>query len=293
VNVAFTVAWYQGWPRVNGLAVAKPDYLVACSNFVRAACWARRDVAPRDLAVLYNGVEDAYLSAPAPAEARDPHRLVYTSHPGKGIQTALAVLGLLRSQDTRFHLEVFGGSRLWGQPDRPPRPQAGLTYHGLVNQRRLLSELPRAGFSINLQAGPEAFGISLAQAMAAGVIVVASPIGAFRELVASGRNGFLIRGNPASASTRRAAAALITEAASDDAWSSYMRTNARAAVLGWGTIAAAWEGFLDWALDGRKRRRAQTAIRGVSACLECGGDWLPLADGYHCIGCGVYARVLP
>ena len=65
------------------------------------------------------------------------------------------------------------------------------------------------GLLIHLQAAEEAFGIALAEAMAAGCIVLASRVGAYPELIRNGYDGFLIDGNHSSSETLANAARLI------------------------------------------------------------------------------------
>jgi glycosyltransferase involved in cell wall biosynthesis len=107
--------------------------------------------------------------------------------------TLLRALALLRDQGLPLRLWLIGdGSR---------RPQLESLIHtlGLSAQVQLLGsrrDIPRLLAQLDLfvfAAGPdEGFGIALAEAMAAGVPVVATAVPACRALLAGGRCGLLV-----------------------------------------------------------------------------------------------------
>ena len=86
-------------------------------------------------------------------------------------------MGILRAQDARFELHIYGGNRLWGGAEQAPAQEDGVFYHGMVGQRELSRELRTSHIALNLQDRLEPFGLSLIEAMASGNIVVASPMG--------------------------------------------------------------------------------------------------------------------
>jgi hypothetical protein len=143
------------------------------------------------------------------------------------------------------------------------------------------------GFSLNLQAREEPFGMVVIESMRAGCIVLASSAGAFPEIVQHGYNGFLIGGDHTEEATQIRAAELILELSQRPDYSNFIRRNAIAYPLDWSILAEAWEGHWDWALGGRQSRPDHLRL---GTCPGCGADWLPLADGLHCTGCGRYQR---
>jgi glycosyltransferase involved in cell wall biosynthesis len=295
VEARLRMVWVGGEARVGGLDAVPWDFVVAPSNYVRrivGEVWGvPGDDRRRVIRVIPNGVPEPPWRPRLPwlrPAGRDPFRLVYTGHPAKGLGAALELLRLLRSEERRFELHVFGGPRLWGQEETPFAPPEGVVWHGLVGQRELGAALRRATFAIHLQGIADGFGIALAEAMAAGCIAVASRIGAYPELIRDGYDGFLIDGPHEAAETLARAARLILGLARAPELAAVVRRNAGASPLRWSTVARAWMGEWDRVLGGKSER-----WEALGDCPECGGGAYALADGYHCPGCGRFSRDLP
>ncbi len=221
--------------------------------------------------------------------SRDPYRLVYTSHPSKGLEAAIGVLRVLRKRDVRYHLHVYGGARLWGQEEHAPPPEDGLFYHGLTGQARLARALRHAGISLNLQEREEPLPLAAIEAMRAGCVVLASPVGGYPEIVQHGHNGFLVPGSHLDEATWHRTADLVSHLVEKPAHARYLRHNAQRVPWDWATMALTWSGHWDWIL-GHKESGLVPGTPLDLACAECGGAYLPLADGYHCTRCGFYTQ---
>ena len=120
------------------------------------------------------------------------------------------------------------------------------------------------------------------EAMRAGCIVLASPVGAYPEIIQHNRDGFLITGDPAHPRTHQTAADLIIELVGNPEKLAALRRRARATPLDWDVVARAWEGHWGWVRNG------SGPTTGV--CNWCGGERILLADGLHCTVCGRYQR---
>lgn len=293
VNARLQLARVGGTPRPAGIHQVPFDYLYTPSNFIRRVARDEWGIAPERLVVAYNGVETSLLRQPPwrRSEGRDPRWLVYCGHPDKGLDAALGILRLLRRTDPRFELHIYGGDGLYGGTDKPVVAEAGVFYHGTIGQRALHRALQRGNIALHLQALREAFGMSLLEAMAAGCIALASPVGAYPEIVRHGYNGFLISGDHMSPDTWETAADLVRHLVQHPEFAEYVRRNARATPFTWDTIARAWEGHWKWALD-RVGSQFERFQGWTESCRECGGALLTLADGYHCTRCGMYMRTL-
>ncbi|MEK6282018.1 MAG: glycosyltransferase family 4 protein [Acidobacteriota bacterium] len=291
IRARLTQVWVQGTIPVKALDQVDFDYLVAPSNFVREVVQQEWRVHPDRLCVIYNGYQTINRRIALRAMSRrDPFRMVYSSHPSKGLEAAVGVLRLLRSEDSRFELHVYGGNGLWGGEQQAMAPESGVFDHGLTGQQSLARESLKSSFAINLQTRPEPFGIVVVEAMAYGNIVVASPVGAYEEIVHHGYDGFLVPGDHLAGDTLERAASLILQLARNDSFAEYIRRNAICAPLSWDVLAQAWQGQWEWALSGRERVEDNAFL---GSCSECSGPQLALADGYHCTDCGRYNRALP
>ena len=196
----------SGVAQPRGAELIHWDALYAPSNFIAGVIRSEWPIGHLPVWVMHHGVVRRRRWF---RPKRNPYRLIYTSHPSKGLDGALALVRLLREEDRRFELVVCGGNGLWGQKDEGVASGDGLTYLGLLGQDRLWDEYLKSSFAMHLQARPEPFGLSLVEAMAAGCIVVASPVGSFPELVRHGETGLLVEGNPESAGTIQSAVALM------------------------------------------------------------------------------------
>jgi len=280
----------HGVARPGSLSAYPFDFVYAPSNFIRGKAVAGWGVAPDKIFVSQHGVTEAnYPRRTFRPALRSPFALLYAGHPSKGLETAIAILRALRETDPRFHLHVYGGAGLWGETGEDPQPEAGITFHGTVGQRQLAREMQGCSFCINLQHRQEPFGLALIEDMRAGCIILASPVGAYPEIVTHGWDGFLVPGDPFSEQTRRAAADLILTLVRTPGYAAFMRRNAMRTPLTWDQVARTWEGHWEWVLAGADRKKTQASPL-LGSCNECRGAWLPLADGLHCTRCGNYQR---
>jgi glycosyltransferase involved in cell wall biosynthesis len=285
------VVWVQGPPAPHGLHEVGLDSLGVPSNFVRRVARREWGVPGTAIFVAYNaadGVRRWPLFGGGVA-LRDPFRLIYTSHPAKGLDAAIDVLRILRRRDARYHLHVYGSERLWGEPERARAPEDGVIFHGLTGQTRLARALLTASVSLNLQAREEPLPLAAIEAMRAGCVVVASPVGGYPEIVRHGHNGFLVPGDHRDEATWRRAADVVSRLVDRPDHARYIRRNAQNVPWDWESMAWTWSGHWDWLL-----RRAGDGTEDTNdsdpACRECGGAYLTLADGYHCVTCGFYSH---
>jgi len=286
VNVGLRLVWTSGTPRPGGLDEVNYNFIYAKSNFLRDVVRDEWEVPAYRIFVAYNGFEEEdFLRAEGRKIERDPHRLVYFSHPSKGLHTALDILQRLRSEDSRFHLEVYGGNRLWGQEESKPTWTEGLDYRGLVGQPELIKGLLACSYSINLQDRLEPFGMVITESMRAGCVVIASPVGAYAELVREGQDGFLIPGDHESEQVRTKAADLILKLSQNPNIYKYIQRVARGVIWDTNTMVRVWEDHWRWWFSGQM---LEDVAR--DPCPLCSTPRLWLADGYHCTGCGEYSR---
>jgi glycosyltransferase involved in cell wall biosynthesis len=291
VTTRLRIVLVDGTRAPRGLRDVGMDCLCACSNFIRHVASREWRVPASRIFVSHHGVERRLFAADERAPGRrDPFRIGYATHPSKGLDAAVAVWRILRRQDPRFELHVFGGHRLWGGSDRQGLGvgEPGVVFHGLLGQGLLATQLMTCGCVLYLQSRPEPFGIAVAEALAAGAIPVISPVGAHPEIIESGRTGFLVEGDPRDARIHRRAAEIVRMLALSPDVSAAMRRAARSAPLDWNQVASAWEHYWAWLLGERVGRDDLTTPEG---CAECGGRCLLLADGCHCQTCGAYRRV--
>jgi glycosyltransferase involved in cell wall biosynthesis len=285
---ALKILLVHGVTRPKGLEGFPFDYVYAPSNFIRRIINSEWDFPKERIFVSHRGVQEQNFRRSRQA-TRDPFALIYAGHPSKGLETAIAILRFLRAADQRFHLHVYGGAGLWGGTEENPKPEVGISFHGIIGQRRLSREIQHCSFCINLQHRQEPFGMVVIEAMRAGCIVLASPVGAYPEIITHGQDGFLVPGDPFGEPTRRAAAGLILALVRSPEYAGFLRRNAIQTPLTWDQVARTWEGHWEWALTGTDQEPPPPGPV-IARCDECQGACLPLADGLHCTRCGNYQR---
>lgn len=287
------LVWVHGISKPGSVDELRYHSLYAVSNFIADFVADEWGVDRHRVFVSYNGFEeDIFSLAEESRPPRDPYRLVYFSHPSKGLDAAAGVVRRLRQADSRYHLVVLGGPRLWGQPEGESRHDEGVEYRGLVGQPALAQELLQCQFSLNLQTRQEPGALAIVDALRAGCILIGSPVGCYSEMVIDGRDGFLIPGDSDDEETQQRAAATILVVSESRGLVQRIRQRAQSLPWNTDTLAQAWTEHWEWALRDHERNERRGEAERVPACPWCGSSRLGLADGYHCLGCGRYQRVV-
>ncbi len=213
--------------------VARARLVVCCSDFTRRQFLARVDYPPEQTVVIPNGIDAAPAEVDAgPAERSrlgiEPDEVVVlfvgAIVPEKGLLQLLQAIGSLQPRFPRLHLLVAGGAALWATSDDPAptgadaystavrAAAAGLrvTWLGVVPKARMRRLYGVADIFAFPSIWDEPFGMVNVEAMAAGLPVVASTVGAVPEIVVDGETGLLApRGDVAAFAA--ALAALIDD----------------------------------------------------------------------------------
>ncbi|NIS81730.1 MAG: glycosyltransferase, partial [Anaerolineales bacterium] len=183
ISAQLKILWISGKAQPKNVMPHSYDFLYAKSNFLRDVVECDWRSPAEKIFVAYNGFdEDLFQIAEREGLARDPFRLIYASHPKKGLDSAISILRKLREVEPRFHLVVCGGPLLWGEREEFSISEPNVEYLGLIGQKVLAEELMKSSFSINLQSIEEGFGMLVTESMRAGCVVVASSVGAYPEL---------------------------------------------------------------------------------------------------------------
>ncbi len=161
------------------------------------------DFPPEKSVVIPNAVDETRYEAHV---NREPFRLHYSSSPDRGLVHLLRFFPEIRAAypDTTLHVYYdiypsFNGNKwamnknheeLWFVYRKMVDPgQPGVFYHGPVNQLKLAKEQMKAQMLVypcDTNWPSEGFGISIGEAMAAGMAVVASDCDAIGEVWADG-----------------------------------------------------------------------------------------------------------
>ena len=281
INTRMKILMLHGVPLPRNTNYQDFDFVYFPSNFVKENFCRQVKLDQSHTFIAYRGVEESYYRKQN--FKRNPFSLVYLGHPEKGLEDALSILRILRRDDRRFTLHVFGGYGLWGDAQTSIPSEPGLENHGLIGQRKLIPLLQKMSFSLNLQAIQEGFGLAVCESMKAGCIVLASRVGAYPEVILQGNNGFLINGLHTDISTHEKTANLILNLVKHPDYFDFVRQNAMQTPFSWQTIAKTWQGHWNWFF-------ANEQINSFAHCSKCNGSMITLADGFHCVECGNYQQ---
>jgi glycosyltransferase involved in cell wall biosynthesis len=280
-----------GTPRPKGIDAIGIDFYYPPSNFIRQVMLTEWGEIPQEkIFVTYFGVvkrnfERSNFSATL--IPRNRFRLAYVGHPSKGRDAAIGILGILQKMDPRYHLHVFGDERLWGGKRGRLKFTRGVKNYGMINQQRLAQELLTCSYAIFLQARLEPYANVTLEALSAGCIPIASPIGGFKEQLIQGWNGFFVAGPHNDPSTWHEAARLIHELNSDPARADTISRNARESTYAWDVVAQSWEEHWERVLN---PNTDQSSGRS-QPCPHCTKTASRFADGFHCSHCGYFSQL--
>lgn len=164
---------------------------VVCVSADGARLSAADGVSRRKLAVIPNGIDTSRFAYLGPA-AGGPVVAVGRLVPAKGTDTLLRAVAVVTRQRPNFRLEIAGDG-----PIRPELEQLaadlglGAAVRFLGNVRDVPALLARAS-AVALPSLSEGISLTLLEAMARGLPVVATRVGGTPEVVADGTTGLLV-----------------------------------------------------------------------------------------------------
>ncbi len=240
IHAARRIFWLNGPNRVES-PPGRIDWYVAPAKFL-----ARRAVDdwghPPERVVVIPGEAVRRRRDPAETASRDPRATIYASHPFKGLRQAVEVLGRLSREFSELRLDVYGSERLWADdaaPSARPALPDWARLCGEIPQAEVEERMTRYGLMLYLTEWVDGFSLSTAEALAAGVVVIATAHGSNAEFLRHGWNGFLVRseaGRPDLAEAEALARACFR---APEAFGS-IRSNAMACVPTWDEQAEEW-----------------------------------------------------
>jgi hypothetical protein len=226
---------------------------------------------PHVLCTTLGAAVSAEAPRPSVASGARPRRLAYASTPFRGLDVLLDVFPRIRAACPDAELEVFSSMQVYGLSEADDRNQYGALYRKAEQPGvRLIGSLPQPELAARLQhvrvlAYPnhyaETFCVAVAEAQAAGCVVVTSACGALPETVGSA--GICIPGDARTPAYQDAFVhACVALLRNDDRWRT-MSASARArasARYSWPAIAARWEAVCRAARAGEPPEVARIAV---------------------------------
>lgn len=240
IHPARRLFWLNGPNRVEP-PPGRVDWYVAPAKFL-----ARRAVdewgCPAERVVVIPGEAVSRRRDLSDITAREPRAVVYASHPFKGLREAVGVLSRLQGEFPALRLDTYGSERLWADDaalaERPALPE-WVRHCGDLPQNEIEERMADYGLMLYLTEWVDGFSLSTAEALASGVVVIATAHGSNAELIRHGWNGFLVRseqGRPDLLEAQTLARAYLR---APETFAS-LRANAMASVPTWEEQAAQW-----------------------------------------------------
>jgi glycosyltransferase involved in cell wall biosynthesis len=216
--------------------------LLCCSEYIRVATVRDFGVSPRETRAVFNACDlDRFAAVPRSARGHQPPRLAMVARleGHKDQPTLIRAVALLRDQGLAVELWLIGeGSRRLQLEALIQELQLSDRVQLLGSRRDIPELLVQLDLFVFAARPDEGFGIALAEAMAAAVPIVATDVGACREVLDGGRCGLLVQpGSP------EALAAGIRQVLSDPAAARQRADAARQRALAAFSVAAMAEAY--------------------------------------------------
>jgi glycosyltransferase involved in cell wall biosynthesis len=173
-----------------------PDWIIVPARFLAHRGGYEWGYPPERIVVIPGEAVTHRLDA-CSAVARDEMAVIYASHPDKGLHAAIEVMSKVRHHYP-VRLDVYGSRRLWNDRDSSI-PEGNypewVCFKGDIPSQQTASVMARYGVMLYVTSILDAFSSATAEALAAGVIVIAAAHGSNAEFIRHGWNGFLVPSN--------------------------------------------------------------------------------------------------
>jgi glycosyltransferase involved in cell wall biosynthesis len=178
--------------------------VVACSQYVKEGTERLLGIPPRTVVFVYNGIPlDEFWPERCPqtdaqVNARPVIGMVGRLDATKDYETLVDAAAQLKAAGKKFEMWFIGEGALRGDLEQRARSSGVGGEIKFLGMRKdvvaLLRRMDIFAYSVKPEEG---FGIALVEAMATGVPVISSDVGACREVLDAGRVGILVQpGDP-------------------------------------------------------------------------------------------------
>lgn len=150
---------------------------------------ADRDSQLKYLATVYNGIDMSNITYRE--TAGDKLLFLGRIHPDKG--THLAIEAAKQSGKDLIIAGIIQDKNYFDSQIKPHVDDSSVRYVGPVGPSQRDKLFGQACGLLHLNTIPERFGLVMAEAMAAGVPVIAMDLGSCRELIEDGKTGYLVK----------------------------------------------------------------------------------------------------
>jgi FkbM family methyltransferase len=248
--------------------LAKADRILVLSEWHRRFVLEyhqQHGIDPAKVFVTSNGIDLARFDQDG--IARDPHKVVYSSSPDRGLEQLLEMWSPIRERVPTASLHIFYSFSNWEKSLGPPpgfnpgdpgnahmarvkalieaNKDRGVHYHGRVDQMRLAREFLTAGAWlypswVNERAFTETNCITIREALAAGLAIVTSPVGALET--STGFEDYVVGDARMSEYQKEfvdASVHALTDEIDRDARMKYAREN-----FSWDLVASQWSEWM-------------------------------------------------
>jgi glycosyltransferase involved in cell wall biosynthesis len=174
------------------------NQLICCSDYIRQGVIERFGVSSLEATAIYNGVPVETVAQRASAITRNPEQsftigMVARLEIHKDQPTLIQAARLLKDRGFQFQVQLIGEGSRRLEYENLIREEKVEDCVSLLGMRRDIPELLGQMDLFVFSAKPdEGFGIALVEAMSAGVPIIATDVGACREVLEEGKLGTLI-----------------------------------------------------------------------------------------------------
>ncbi|MBM6693102.1 glycosyltransferase family 4 protein [Bifidobacterium pullorum subsp. saeculare] len=184
--------------KIISQSLKKATKVIAISNLVKDSCVSYFGTPKDKIEIVYNGVDiDRFTPIFTHQRIEKIFKLIYVGRliEPKGVQNTLKALTLL-PQKIKYEFKIVGDGPYRNQLETFAKDKNLSNVHFLGERRDIPELLQAAEYFVHVPEWEEGFGITIVEAMATGLICVCRGIGAIPEIIAAGKNGFLVSDDP-------------------------------------------------------------------------------------------------
>lgn len=190
---------------VLSYSLKRADLVVAISESVADSLVKLLYTPKEKIRVIYNGTDISVHHCIERTEPHDEVRMIFVGRliEMKGVQLTLQALAQLKTEKF-WHFDVVGDGAYRSTLENLAS-QLGLSDHvSFLGERLNVPQLlGNSDIFVHVPLGEEGFGITIIEAMAAGLVCVCGDSGAIPEIITDGENGYLVPKHDVSALAER------------------------------------------------------------------------------------------